>query len=296
MKKLLRLFLPIFICCTLLPGCNAAPKPDIAATTLPVYEFTSRLCQGTELTVERIVTENVSCLHEYSLQVYQMRTIEAADVVILSGAGLEEFLDDALSGAENVIDASLGIGLICPEDDHDHEHEHGDHGHHHDQDPHIWLSPENAKIMAQNICDGLSAQYPDSAGIFEDNLTVLLSDLEALQSYGETVCAELACRELITFHDGFAYFAQAFDLTILRAVEEESGSEASAAQLIELINETRHHHLPAIFTETNGSTAAAEIIAAETDVKIFTLDMVMAGDSYFDAMYHNLDTMKEALG
>ena len=54
--------------------------------------------------------------------------------------------------------------------------------------------------------------------------------------------------------------------------------------------------LPAIFTEASGSTSAAGIIARETGCGIFTLDMAMAGDSYFDAMYHNIDTIKEALG
>lgn len=299
MRKAKRL-LPLFIFILLLTGCAPAHQADIAATTLPVYEFTLRLCQGTELSVDRIVTENVSCLHEYSLQVSQMRSIEAADTVILSGAGLEEFLDDALIGANAVIDASAGIELICPEEEHSHEHEdahdHTSHGHHHAQDPHIWLSPENAKIMAQNICDGLSAQYPAYTAAFRDNLSGLIADLDTLQSYGESTCAELSCRELITFHDGFAYFAQAFDLEILRAVEEESGSEASAAQLIELIQQTRLHSLPAIFTEANSSTAAANIISAETGANIYTLDMAMAGDSYFDAMYHNIDTIKEALG
>ena len=44
----------------------------------------------------------------------------------------------------------------------------------------------------------------------------------------KTSLESLSCRELITFHDGFSYFADAFDLTILRAMEEEAGSEASA--------------------------------------------------------------------
>ena len=293
MKKRL-LTAVMLIALLLLPGCSAGQYPDIAATTLPVYEFTVRLCQGTELTVGRLVTENVSCLHEYSLQVSQMRSIEAADVVVLSGAGLEDFLDDALTGAGAVIDASAGAELICA--GHSHGHDDHDRDHHHEEDPHIWLDPENAKLMARNICSGLCAQYPEQAAVFEANLAPLLSDLDALQAYGRSVCAELSCRELITFHDGFSYFAQAFDLTILEAVEEESGSEASAAQLIGLIELTRSHALPAIFTETNGSTAAAQIIAAETGVQVFTLDMAMSGGSYFDAMYHNIDTIKEALG
>ena len=84
-------------------------------------------------------------------------------------------------------------------------------------------------------------------------------------------------------------------MQILKAVEEESGSEASAKELIELIDLVRSNEISAIFTETNGSTSAAEIIAKETGAKLYTLDMAMAGNSYFDAMYHNIDTLKEAL-
>ena len=78
-------------------------------------------------------------------------------------------------------------------------------------------------------------------------------------------------------------------------MEEESGSEASAKDLIELIRLLRAHNLPAVFVEKNGSPSAASIIAAETGVKVRQLDMAMAGDSYFDAMYRNIDAIKEAM-
>ena len=85
-------------------------------------------------------------------------------------------------------------------------------------------------------------------------------------------------------------------MTIVKAVEEESGSEASARELIEMITLVEENALPAIFTETSGSTSAAGIIARETGCGQYTLDMAMSGDSYFNAMYHNIDTIKEALG
>lgn len=293
MKKLFTLLVIFSI---LLAGCSpAGESAQIAATTLPVYEFATRLCEGTGVTVTRLVTESVSCLHDYTLQVSQMRAIESAEAVLISGADLEEFLDEALANADTIIDASVGIELICPENGHDHEH-HQDGGHQHESDPHIWLSPLNAKIMAQNICRALIVLYPNYAEIFSANLEALLADLDALQAYGQTQLADLRCRELITFHDGFAYFANAFDLTILEAVEEESGSEAAASELIELIGMVQEHDLPAIFVETNGSSAAAQIISAETGAISYSLDMAMAGESYFDAMYRNIDTIKEALG
>lgn len=279
--------------------CGCAPKADyapIAATTLPVWDFTSRLCQDTPLAVTRLVTEQVSCLHDYSLNVRQVKAAEAAQVVVMSGAGLEDFLDDLLLDVPT-IDASQGISLLHSEEGHEEEeHHHEEDGHHHEEDPHIWLSPENAQVMAQNICEGLSRQYPDYEDTFRANLEDLLSQLEALQSYGEEQLSGLQCRELIPFHDGFSYFAQAFHLTILESVEEESGSEASAKDLIHLTELVRTHDLPAIFTEVSGSDSAARVIARETGCKVYALDMAMSGDSYFEAMYHNIDTIREALG
>lgn len=295
--KFWKIILTAALAAALLCGC--APKADyapIAATTLPVWDFTSRLCQDTPLAVTRLVTEQVSCLHDYSLNVRQVKAAEAAQVVVISGAGLEDFLDDLLVDVPT-IDASQGISLLHGGEAHEEEeHHHEEDGHHHEEDPHIWLSPENAQVMAQNICDGLSRQYPDYEDTFRANLEDLLTQLEALQSYGEEQLSGLQCRELIPFHDGFSYFAQAFHLSILESVEEESGSEASAKDLIHLTELVRDHNLPAIFTEVSGSDSAAQVIARETGCKVYALDMAMSGDSYFEAMYHNIDTIREALG
>lgn len=293
MKRIICIALVLLLSLT---GCTAPQESaQVAATTLPVYEFTARLCEGTGITVTRLITESVSCLHDYSLNVKQVRAAEAAELVVISGAGLEEFMEDIFP-KESLLDSSSGITLIECSDEHDHEHEHGHDHHHHEVDSHIWLSPENAVQMARNICAGLSAAYPEQASRFEANLAVLLREIEAVQTYGASVLSSLSCRELITFHDGFSYLAESFGLTILEAVEEESGSEASAAELKHLIEEVRHHNLPAIFTETNGSDSAASVISRETGASVYTLDMAMAGDSWFDAMYHNINTLKEALG
>ena len=294
MKRKLFITLILLICLAI---CSCTTVPDscqIVATVGPVFQFADRLCQGTDLQVSQLISENVSCLHDYTLQVSQMQRVESAEVVIISGAGLEEFMSDVTDKATVCIDASAGINVMSYGEDHDHAHEH-EHGHHHEHDPHVWLSPVNAKIMAENICNGLSALYPGLEDTFRQNLTGLLAELDVLRTYGNEVLKDLPCRELITFHDGFAYFAHSFDLTILKAVEEESGSEASAKDLITLINLVHEHHLPAVFTEVNGSVSAAEVICRETGVKAWQLDMALASDDYFASMYRNINTIKEAL-
>ena len=291
MKKI-SLILTLALVFSLLAGCgNTAPQAQVAATTLPVYTFTSQILDGTDISVTRLVTEQVSCLHDYTLNTNQVRAAESAQVIVISGAGLEDFLGDLLD-SDKIIDASQGLTLLPASG---HHHEEGEHHHAHLEDPHIWLSPANARIMAQNICSGLSARYPQQKERMEQNLQGLLTQLDELQAYGEESLRDLSCRELVTFHDGFAYLAQAFDLTILRSIEEEHGSEASAKDLGELITLVQQHKLPAIFTEQNGSDAAASVIASETGANIYALTTGMSGDDYFTAMRQNIETLKEAL-
>ena len=273
----------------MLSGCNVqSEKADIAATTLPVYQFTSMLCEGTGLQVTRLVTENVSCLHDYSLNVNQVKAVESADWVVMSGAGLEDFMEDLLKG-KNTIDASQNIALL------DSCHEAGHEGHSHEADPHIWLSITNAMQMAKNIYYGLCQAYPEHKDAFYANMNTLMDQLRELDVYARLNLTQLSCREIITFHDGFAYLADAYDLEILASVEEESGSEVSSQTLIELINLVRQHDLLGIFVEENGSDAAAKTISTETGVNLYILNMAMSGDDYFAAMYHNIDTLREAL-
>jgi ABC-type Zn uptake system ZnuABC Zn-binding protein ZnuA len=277
-----------------LVGCHKdQATANVVATTLPVYEFTTYICHGSDIHVERLITENVSCLHDYTLKVSQMRAIETAELIITSGAGLEDFLHDALTSADNIIDTSEGIQLItnCEET----AHTASGHSHHHEHDPHIWLSPENAKIMASNITDALSEKYPEHRNLFNKNLSELMCELDALSIYANEQLSALSNKKIITFHDGFSYMAESFGLEIVHAVEEESGSEASAAELITLTRIISDNKVKALFTEVNGSTSAASIIANETGISIYTLDMAMSQRSYFEAMYHNIDTLKEAL-
>lgn len=286
MKKIVSLLLILIL---LLPACTAKQPAQIVATTLLIYDFTVSLCEGTNISVSLLITENVSCLHDYTLKPNQMQAIEQAQLVIINGAGLEDFMEDAIHDAGTIVNASANISLHEGAEHDEH------HAHSHEDDPHIWLSPQNAKQMVGTICEALTKSYPEFNDQFKDNKSKLLSDLDSLQAYGESKLANVSCRKLITFHDGFHYLAESFDLNILRAVEEESGAEASATELIELISLVTSEALPAIFTETNGSVSAANIIHQETGVKVYTLDMAMSGNGYFDSMYHNIDTLWEAL-
>ena len=237
---------------------------------------------GTDLTVATLISEPVSCVHDYALSVDQMRAVEQAKLIVISGAGLEEFMGDTLASCDVVIDASEGLALLPGEEG--------------ESDPHTWLAPENMIAMTRTVETALAAEYPQHAALFAENTDIWCGKLDELQSYGEQHLADLSCRRLVTFHDGFAYFAKAFDLEIAASMEIEAGSEPSARELEEIISLLQDQNIPAVFTEINGTADAAELVARETGCAVFSLDTAISSANYLSAMTQNIDTIKEALG
>lgn len=308
--------LPTLLALLMLCGCTQAPaeeeKLHILATTYPVYLFTTALTQGVEgVEVSLLVNAQTSCLHDYTLTVKDMKAIEEADVIVMNGAGLEDFMADALSQSEAaVIDCSENIQLL-PSLEHG---EHEGHDHEEEQDPHYWMDPRRASAVVKAIADGLSALDPahgDTYGrrwiLLYDRMGGTVQDLDMAQlmlvnATSSAFPLEDLCSttQFITFHDGFQYFAQAFGLDLLKAIEEEEGSTASAQEIKEVVALIEEYDIPAIFVEKNGSRSTAEVIARETGCAIYELDMLMSGDGtgiepYLDAMTANLKTIAEAL-
>jgi len=274
MKKVLLLLLTAIM---LLAGCQKvnSNKTVVAATTKPIYQFASALLMGTDKEVQCVVTESVSCLHDYTLTVNQMKLLETADLILINGGGLEDFMKDAFKGKSNVVDNSHKVTFR-------------------DGDPHIWLHPQRTLEMVKAMRDTLIARYPEDKETIEQNFLNLEEKFLGLISYGEEVKNDLDCVGLVTFHDGFSYFAEFMGVEILASMEEEHGSETAAKDLIAIINLVKTRNLPAIFTEVSGATGAAESVKTETGVSIYALDMAMGDADYFTAMRHNIDTVREA--
>ncbi len=279
-----RIFAILLALALLLSGCAAqtnAPSADILATTAPLAQVVGAVTAGSGLTVATLISEPVSCVHDYALSVDQMRAVEQAKHIVISGAGLEEFMADVLT-SRAVIDASEGLALLPGEEG--------------ESDPHTWLAPENMIAMTRTVEAALAAEYPQHAALFAENADIWCEKLDELQSYGEQHLADLSCRRLVTFHDGFAYFAQAFGLEIAASMEIEAGSEPSARELEEIISLLQDQGIPAVFTEINGTADAAELVARETGCAVFSLDTAISSVNYLSAMTQNIDTIKEALG
>lgn len=191
---------------------------------------------------------------------------------------------------------------------HDHdEHEDEDHaGHDHGfYDPHAWQSVENAMIYVNNIATGLAQADPDNASVYFNNRAAYVEKLKALELEISTLMAGVPeeKRTVVTSHDAFGYFADAYDLEFLAPQGLSTESEASAADVAALITQIREDGISAVFVESITDGRLIEQIANETGAAIggtLFSDALSSEDgpasTYLDMMRHNSATISQALG
>jgi zinc/manganese transport system substrate-binding protein/manganese/iron transport system substrate-binding protein len=313
-----------------LTACSSTPAPaeglQVVATTTHVTEFTSTLV-GETGEVTGLIGPNQSA-HSFDPSAQQLVALGEADAVVVNGAGLEPWLDAALDASGfsgQIIDASTGITLLQSGEtskDHaahagDEEHAEGEEGHddhaHAEGDPHIWTSPANAIVMVNNIEEGLLA-LPELDAATAEEIRIHADEYEtqllALDEWATASIDQVPAEQrlLVTNHDAFTYFVDAYGLTFVGSIIPgfDDNAEPSAAELDQLIADIKSSGTPAIFSESSISPKLAETIAAEAGVKVYSGDEGLysdslgvagsSGETYIKATIHNVTVLMESWG
>ena len=289
------LALALAMCC----GCAAEEDAGktIVTSFYPMYVFTQNVVRDVPgVRVVNMASESAGCLHDYQLQTRDMVTLEGADALVINGGGMEQFMDKVIAQRPElpVINASDGIEMLCGEDDHDgHDHDHGVYN------AHVWLDPALAMRQVQNIADGLAAVDSENAEAYQRNAAAYKARLQALHAELSAQLAPLAGSAIVTFHEAFTYFADAYGLVVAGVIANDAGEEPSTRQIAATCDLVKQYQVKALFVEPQYPTKSAETIARETGTKVFTLDPVVSGDgspeSYENAMRENARVLTEAL-
>lgn len=298
--------LSLILCSGCIRTENKNDKLHFLASFYPIYIMALNITDGVDgISLDCMAQEQTGCLHDFKLSTEDMRNIEKADGFIINGAGMEGFISEIAEKVDglNIIDSSTGIDLIEDNhhDDHDEHDEHEDHdGHDHGEyNSHLWVSVANYITQVHNITEGIIELDPEHEAEYRENSDNYIKKLEALKSEMENGLADISDRNIITFHEAFDYFAEEFDLDIVSIIEREPGSEPSARDLADIIDLVDETGVRALFVEPQYPKTSADVIAAETDAKVYTLDPGVSGemdkDAYINMMKDNLKVLKEAL-
>lgn len=318
------------MCCALAMGAMTCfAELNVLCTTFPIYQIACNVAQGREgADLQLLLPAGMGCPHGYALTPQDMRKLAGADVLVVNGLGLEEFLGAPVRTANpdiETVDSSVGIQDLLeyahehheaeegpdheaepghdPEAEADHDHAGHDHAHHHHEgvNPHLFASPRLTARIALNIAGGLSKSDPEGAGVYFRNAQAYAARMNALADEMAALGRTLKNNRIVEPHGVFDYLARDMGLEIV-AVLQPHGQEPSAAEMLELVRDIREKQAGAIFTEPQYSAKVGETLARETGLPLATLDPVATGPDeasldYFEtAMRKNLEVLGATLG
>jgi len=221
--------------------------------------------------------------HAFNPTPADAKTLASADLVIVNGLGFEGWLDRLIKSSGfkgKPVVASQGVKAIRTKSEgHGHSHGHS-HGHNHGNlDPHAWQDLANGRIYALNIQNALVAALPAHADEIRARTQAYVAELDALNQKIKSEFAAIPAsdRRVLTSHDAFAYFSQAYGVQFLAVQGFTTDQEPSAKHVATLIRKIRADKVRALFLENMSDPRLLEQIASETSVRI-------GGELYSDAL------------
>ena len=302
MKKLIALLL----CAALLSLCACTAnvqsgKTVIAASFYPIYIFTLNLVDGIDgIELKCMAEENVGCLHDYQLLAKDARLLADAKILVINGAGMESFIEDAYENNDSlcVIDSSEGVELLLGECGDEKSHAHS-HAHKSEANAHIWMSVENAEKQVENISSALCRELPAYSEKISKNCENYISRLKVLKDELLKECGGIGNIPVITFHEAYDYTAKELGLSIEASIESDEGGEPTAKELASLSKIIKEKRVKALFVEPYYKGSAANILERETGVSVYVLNPVTSGEktltAYEDIMRENIKTVLKAV-
>jgi zinc transport system substrate-binding protein len=274
-----------------------------------MYVLTLNLTDGVDdVQVTNLTEATTGCLHDYQITTSNMISLSHADALIINGDGMENFIEKAINTYPDlkIINASEGIResheeLLEDEHEEHEEHEEHDEEHHHDhgENSHYWVSVSLYIEQVKNVERELIKLDPANEEKYKTNTEEYINKLEALKDKMHQALDGLENKKVVTFHEAFLYFAEEFDLDIVAVIEREPGTYPSAREVAETIDLIKEKDVKAIFSEPQYSKSAADTIAREAGINVYSLDPIVTGklykDAYIDLMEENLNTLVDAL-
>jgi zinc/manganese transport system substrate-binding protein len=237
--------------------------------------------------------------HVYSPTPGDARTLASAAIVFVNGLGLEGWMTRLVKASGTkapTVVVSTGIAPRRVADE--------DHPGRSDIDPHAWQSVANAKIYVTNIRNGLSAVDPAGKAIYAANAAVYLGKLDELEAEVRTAIGSIPAdrRKIITTHDAFGYFGDAYGMKFIAPEGVATDTEPSAKDVAAIIAQIRQQKIPAVFLENIADPRLMQEIARETGARIggtLYSDALSApggpAGTYIEMMRHNLRAFTKAL-
>jgi zinc transport system substrate-binding protein len=282
----------------------AAKTPNVVVSIAPVHSLVAGVMEGVA-EPELLVSGNKSP-HSYQLRPSQVRLLQRADIVVWVGEGIESFLPRTLAtlGKDTRIIELMDVpgmkllptrrGGVWGESG---EHHHG----HSEKDGHLWLDPDNARVIVDRMVAVLGQLDASHAYIYRANGARLQQQLIELDRVLQQTLAEVHKTPYLVFHDAYQYFEQRYQLNPVGAIMVDPEHKPGARRIREIHEQLQKQNVHCVFSEPQFSERLLQVVTEGMRLKSATLDPMGVDlrpgkELYFDLMHRLGQGLAECLG
>ena len=287
------------VSCAFLAGSahpSLASEPLNVVVTIPVLQDFAEQVGGFHVRVISLLS-GLENEHTYSPKPSDLVAVRKAHVFIEVGMGLEVWVGALVRNAGNasllVVTTSRDVARIADLVPDSVPHGHGA------GNPHVWLDPENAKLMIGQIADAFAGADPAHADEYRANRDRYVGRIDALEAELVGRLQRVADRRIVVHHPAWPYFARRFGFDIAGEIVTQPGAESSARHMQALVRKIREGHIRVIVSEPQLNQKLPQMLARETGARLVVLTAMPGAlpgtGSYLDMLRYNVTKLAEAL-
>ncbi|MFQ1806116.1 zinc ABC transporter substrate-binding protein ZnuA [Aeromonas veronii] len=264
---------------------------EVLTTIKPLGFIAAAITDG--VSEPKVLLPTGASPHDFSLRPSDIRSINSADLVVWVGPELEGFMAKPLANHPHALALTQVEGMPLfnyatqdshdshDHDDHDHAaHEHGDHdegheGHHHEGvDPHIWLGPTQAKVIAKAIASELGKLDPANQARYDANLAAFDTKVDAKDKVIAGQMKAVNEKGYFVFHEAYGYWERHYGMSSKGYFTVSPERRPGAKTLVDIRKALEEKQASCIYAEPQFSPAVIESVARNTGAKVLLLDEV----------------------
>ncbi|RDU86884.1 zinc ABC transporter substrate-binding protein ZnuA [Aeromonas veronii] len=264
---------------------------EVLTTIKPLGFIAAAITDG--VSEPKVLLPTGASPHDFSLRPSDIRNINSAGLVVWVGPELEGFMAKPLANHSHALALTQVEGMPLfnyatqdshdshDHDDHDHAaHEHGDHdegheGHHHEGvDPHIWLGPTQAKVIAKAIASELGKLDPANQARYDANLAAFDAKVDAKDKVIAGQMKAVNEKGYFVFHEAYGYWERHYGMSSKGHFTVSPERRPGAKTLVDIRKALEEKQASCIYAEPQFSPAVIESVARNTGAKVLLLDEV----------------------
>ncbi len=264
---------------------------EVLTTIKPLGFIAAAITDG--VSEPKVLLPTGASPHDFSLRPSDIRSINSADLVVWVGPELEGFMAKPLANHPHALALTQVEGMPLfnyatqdshdshDHDDHDHAaHEHGDHdegheGHHHEGvNPHIWLGPTQAKVIAKAIASELGKLDPANQARYDANLAAFDTKVDAKDKVIAGQMKAVNEKGYFVFHEAYGYWERHYGMSSKGHFTVSPERRPGAKTLVDIRKALEEKQASCIYAEPQFSPAVIESVARNTGAKVLLLDEV----------------------